>query len=206
MANLVIVGASGHGKVVADIALRSGYVDVCFLDDAEGLAECAGLPVVGGCSDLDSMPDVSNFFVAIGNAEVRKKILKELRSHGRAIATLVHPNACISRRVQIGEGSVVMAGAVVNSDTEVGCGCIVNTGATIDHDCKIEDYVHVSVGAHIAGTVSVGKKTWIGAGAVVSNNISICGDCMIGAGAVVVNDITVPGTYVGVPARLVEDH
>ena len=195
---LVIIGASGHGKVVADIALRVGYSEVVFLDDAEGLVECAGLPVVGRSSDAEKFED-SDFFVAIGNAKIREKIQSGLKGK---LATLIHPNASVSRRVSIGEGTVVMAGAVINSNAVIGEGCVVNTCASVDHDCVIGDFVHVSVGSHVAGTVQVGDRTWIGIGSAVSNNLSICNDCMIGAGAVVVKEIDEPGTYIGVPARL----
>lgn len=197
---LVIIGASGHGKVVADIALRVGYSEVVFLDDAEGLVECAGLPVVGRSSDAEKFED-SDFFVAIGNAKIRERIQSGLRGK---LATLIHPNASVSRRVSIGEGTVVMAGAVINSNAVIGEGCVVNTCASVDHDCVVGDYVHISVGAHLAGNVHVGSGTWVGIGATVSNNVTICHDCMIGAGAVVVRDITEPGTYVGVPAKKLE--
>ncbi|WP_165173137.1 acetyltransferase [Adlercreutzia sp. ZJ242] len=198
MRRLIIIGAGGHGKVVADIAMRVGYRDVAFLDDAEGSAECAGLPVVGRASDWGSFPE-TDFFVAIGDARARERIQRGLG--GRAV-TLVHPAASVSRRVEVGRGSVVMAGAVVNSDVRIGEGAIVNTGATVDHDCRIGRFAHVSVGSHVAGAVTVGDGTWLGVGSVVSNNVSICGGCMVGAGAVVVGDIEEPGTYVGVPARL----
>ena len=106
--------------------------------------------------------------------------------------------------VVIGEGSIVMAGAVINPGTKIGRGVIVNTSSSVDHDCRIGDFVHIAVGAHLCGTVTAGEKTWIGAGATVINNISICNDCMIGAGAVIVKDITEQGTYVGVPARFLK--
>lgn len=198
---LLITGASGHGKVVADIAINCGYQDVAFLDDANGTTECAGFPVVGKVSDAASLSDGGDFIVAIGNARVRRKIQNEISG---VITTLVHPAAVISRRVEIGRGSVVMAGAVINSDTKIGEGCIINTCASVDHDCVVGDYVHVSVGAHLAGNVHVGSGTWVGIGATVSNNVAICPDCMIGAGAVVVRDITEPGTYVGIPAKKLE--
>ena len=203
MSAMVIIGASGHGKVVVDIALLVGYDDVCFLDDDESLKECAGFPVIGTSQDVARFDADAEFFVAVGNAEIRKRLMDELDDAGMRIATLVHPGACISRRVEIGEGSVVMAGAVINSDAVIGRGSIVNTGATVDHDCAIGEYVHVSVGANVAGTVYVGDKTWIGAGAVINNNLHVCGGCTIGSGAVVVRDIDKPGTYVGVPARVV---
>lgn len=192
---LVIIGASGHGKVIADIAVKNGYEDIVFLDDDENVKECAGFPVIGKTVQVVEMD--GDKIVAIGNPKIRERIQEEV---GRVI-TLIHPDAVISRRVEIGEGSVVMAGAVINSDVVIGKGCIINTGASVDHDCRVGDFAHISVGAHVAGTCVVGERTWIGAGTTVSNNVNICGDCMIGAGAVVIRDINKPGTYVGVPAR-----
>lgn len=192
---LVIIGASGHGKVIADIAVKNGYEDIVFLDDDQNVKECAGFPVIGKTVEAKEMD--GDKIVAIGNPKIRERIQEEISG----VITLIHPNAVISRRVQIGKGTVVMAGAVINSDVIIGKGCIINTGASVDHDCKIADYVHVSVGSHLSGTVEIGRRTWIGAGATVSNNVNICGDCMIGAGTVVIKDINEAGTYVGVPAR-----
>lgn len=197
---LLIIGASGHGKVIADIAVKCGYKDIVFLDDNENVKECAGFPVIGKVSDAVTMEE--DKIVAIGNAEIRQKIQNQLSN----LVTLIHPSAVVSRRVKIGEGTVIMAGAVINSDVVIGKGCIINTGASVDHDCKLEDFVHVSVGAHVAGTVAIGRKTWIGAGATISNNVSICGHCMIGAGAVAVKDIIEPGTYVGAPVKKIKDY
>lgn len=197
---LLIIGASGHGKVIADIAVKCGYKDILFIDDNENVKECAGFPVIGKVSDATNMKD--DKIVAIGNAEIRQKIQNQLSN----LVTLIHPSAVVSRRVKIGEGTVIMAGAVINSDVVIGKGCIINTGASVDHDCKLEDFVHVSVGAHVAGTVAIGRKTWIGAGATISNNVSICGHCMIGAGAVAVKDIIEPGTYVGAPVKKIKDY
>lgn len=197
MKKLIIIGASGHGKVIADIAVRNGYEDIVFLDDDENVKECAGFPVVGKTCNAEKME--GDKIVAIGNARIREKIQEGLSD----VITLIHPDAVISRRVEIGEGSVVMAGAIINTYAVIGKGCIINTAASVDHDCILGDYVHVSVGSHLSGTVDLGDRTWIGAGATVSNNVNICGDCMIGAGAVVIMDIDKPGTYVGVPAKMV---
>ncbi|AYQ61070.1 acetyltransferase [Enterococcus faecium] len=192
---LIIIGASGHGKVVADIAVKRGYEKIVFLDDNENVIECGGFPVVGKVAEAVDMQD--DKIVAIGNSKIREHIQSNLSN----VITLIHPNAVISRRVKIGKGTVVMAGVVINSDVVVGDGCIINTGATVDHDCKIGDYSHISVGAHISGTVYIGSNVWIGAGAVVSNNLSIFSECMIGAGTVVIKNIEKAGTYVGVPAK-----
>lgn len=198
MKKLAIIGASGHGKVIADIAVKNGYKEIVFFDDNPNVQECAGFWVVGPSEDVDKYSDY-DVIVAIGNASIRKKIHKQVGKY--RLTTLIHPQSVISRRVTIGKGTVVMAGAIINSDTKIGEGCIINTGASVDHDCNIGDFVHVSVGAHVAGTVTIGDGTWIGAGTTVSNNIVICSECMIGCGAVVVSNISESGTYVGGPVR-----
>lgn len=204
MSKLFIVGCSGHGKVVADIAVKTGKYDrICFLDDNPKSECCMQFPVVGNSNYKGILPE-DEVFVAIGNPGIREKLMDQYQTEGFKLATLIHPHAVIGMNVKIGVGTVIMAGAVVNPDTKLGDGVIVNTGATVDHDNRISDYVHVSAGAHLAGTVSAGVRTWIGAGAVVSNNIAVCGDVLIGAGAVVIRDIQECGTYVGVPARKIK--
>lgn len=199
---LVIIGASGHGKVIADIAVkRNQYEEILFLDDNTAIKECGGFPVVGKSSDFLNYIEDSDFVVGIGNAKIRNRITDMLNHKSATIATLIHPNSSIGQNVVIGQGTVVMAGAVINSDSKIGKSCIVNTCASVDHDCVVEDYVHVAVGAHVCGTVQIGHHTWIGAGATIINNLGICPECMIGAGTVVIRDIMEKGTYVGVPVR-----
>lgn len=203
MNKLLIIGASGHGKVIADIALATKkYREIAFLDDDENISDCMGFAVLGKVSDLVHYVPEYEMVVAIGNAQTRCRIMEQIEAAGGTLATLIHPQAVVSEYASIGIGTVVMPGTVINAGATIGKGCIVNTSASVDHDCRIGNYVHVSVGAHLAGTVSIDECTWVGIGAVVSNNIHICGHCMIGAGAVVVSDITAPGTYVGVPAKL----
>lgn len=198
--NVVIIGASGHGKVIADIIEKSGDVVVGFLDDDTTLPETfLGYPVLGTVDEYRNLLQYQ-FVIAIGNAAIRERIMKQMDIQVEWY-TAIHPSAIIGRDVAIGEGTVIMAGAVINPYTTLGKGVIVNTCASVDHDNVIEDYAHISVGSHLAGTVHVGARTWIGIGATVSNNVSICEDCMIGAGAVVVKDIEEAGTYVGVPIR-----
>lgn len=199
MKNLLIIGASGHGKVVADIAKLNGYKTIYFLDDDKNVKQCGSYDVIGTSFDADRLE--GDVFVAIGNAVFRKRFSEKYKVR---LTTLIHPGAVIAEDVQVGKGTVIMAGAVINSGTVIGNGCIINTGSTIDHDCDIGDYVHVAVGAHLCGTVEVGNNTWIGAGAIVSNNIVICNSCTLGAGAVVVKNICEQGTYVGVPAKELE--
>lgn len=201
--SVVIIGASGHGKVVADIVIKSGDHVVGFLDDHYPKSEkFVGFPILGVTDSYKNFNDVE-FVIAIGNAKVRENIAEQL--NGVTWYTAVHPSAVISNiDTKIAEGTVVMANAVINAGAYIGKHCIINTGAVVEHDNRIEDYVHVSVGAKLAGTVTVGKSTWIGIGTSVSNNIDICSDCMIGAGTVVIKDITEAGVYVGVPMKKIK--
>ena len=203
MRRLVIIGASGHGRVAADVARRRGYREIVFLDDNRELRNCGKYPVIGTAADfrrlVDEMRIPSEFFVAVGNAGIREALQKKL---GGTPVTLVHPDAVIGDEVRIGAGSVMMAGAVINPGTVIGGGCIINTSSSVDHDCMLGDYVHIAVGAHVAGNVVIGNAAWIGAGATISNNLRICDRCVIGAGAVVVSDIRKRGKYVGIPAKI----
>lgn len=195
MKKLIIIGAGGHGKVCADIAKIIGY-NVYFLDDNQK----ANLNIIGNISEYTKYLDC-DFFVAIGNNTIRRKIFTEIFENNGNIISLIHPQSVLSASVTIGKGSVVMPGVVINSCTEVGIGAIINTCSSVDHDCTIGNFSHISVGAHIAGTVSVASEVFVGAGATIINNVSICSNCTIGAGAVVVGDITDSGTYIGLPAK-----
>lgn len=202
MKKLIIIGAGGHGRVVADIAQKLKiYEDIAFLDDGDG-QESMGLPIVGKTVEAEKYILTADIFVAIGNSKVRERIIEELRSKGANIPTLIHPNAVVGACVEIGVGVVVMAGAIINPCAKIGTGCIINTSGSVDHDCLIGDYSHIAVGAHLAGAVTLNSHTWVGAGATISNNVTVCENCMIGAGAVVVKDIAKSGTYIGVPARM----
>ncbi len=198
MKDVIIIGASGHGKVVADAVLAAGDRVLGFLDDGCQAQTVLGLPVLGKTKDHVNYPH-AEFLIAIGNNKVRRQIAAQLP--GARWHTAIHPKATVSPFAQVGAGTVIMAGAVVNPGAVIGRHCIVNTTAVVEHDNRIADFVHISVGAKLAGTVTVGEATMVGIGAVVRNNVSICGDCMVGAGAAVVKDITGPGTYAGVPAR-----
>lgn len=198
----MIIGASGHGKVIADIALKMNkWQNIEFLDKNAQISECLGFKVTLDTDDYTKFIDDYEFIIAIGNNLVREKIMSKLYALGIKIATLIHPNAIIATDVNIMEGTVIMAGVVINSSSKIGKGCIINTSSSLDHDIVIEDYVHVSPGAHIAGSVHVGKGSWIGIGSIISNNITVCNDCIVGAGGVVIKDIVEAGTYVGVPVR-----
>ena len=188
--NIVILGASGHGHVIADIVTASGDTVLGFLDDDPSK------DVLGKISDYANFDNVE-FVVGIGSIDVRKRLSQlPLKWY-----TAIHPSAIISPSVRIGEGTVVMPNAVINSQSRIGKHCIINSGSIVEHDSEIGDYSHISVGAKLGGTVNIGKEVWIGIGSTISNNISVCDKCIIGAGAVVVKSITEKGTYIGVPAK-----
>lgn len=199
---LLIIGASGHGKVVADIAIKMNrWREITFLDDDEKLKSVMGIKVLGKTTEIQKYINDYDIFVGIGNNDTRKMIQMKLEEQNASIPVLIHPNSIIGMDVEIGKGTVVMAGTVINPSVKVGKGCIINTASTIDHDSVIDDFVHISPGVHLAGMVKIGEKSWLGIGSTVINNINIVGECTIGAGSVVVKDITKSGTYIGIPAK-----
>ncbi len=199
---LCILGAGGHGKVVLEIARLSGiYNDIVFFDDDISVKSCLDAPVVGTSQDFFNMSVNDNdFFVAIGNSQLRADTMKKLGPMAH-LPVLVHPAATVSSSACIEAGTVVMAGAFINPSVSIGEGCIINSNAVIEHDCKIGSFSHVSVVASLAGSVHIGDFCFIGAGATVINNVEICSSCTVGAGAVVTKDITESYIYVGILAR-----
>lgn len=199
---LLIIGASGHGKVVADIALKMNrWESIAFLDNNKSIKSSMGLEVIGTSGEFYKYIEGYQIFVGVGDNVTRQKIQEKLVEAKANIPVLIHPTAIIGGEVNIGIGTAVMAGAIVNCSTNIGSGCIINTGSTIDHDNIIGDFVHISPGAHLAGTVNVAEGCWLGIGSIVSNNVNIAKGCRVGAGALVINDINEPGVYVGVPVR-----
>lgn len=197
---VIIIGASGHAKVIADIVIKSGDKLLGFLDDGENLpSELLGYPILGKVCSICKYINTANFIIGIGSNIIRKSLAEKFYDVKWYIA--IHPSAQLGLDIIIGEGTAIMANVVINTSAKVGKHCIINTGSIIEHDNIIEDYVHISPQASLGGTVTIGELTHIGIGATIKNNISICGGCIIGAGAVVVKNIDIRGTYVGVPAR-----
>ena len=180
------------------------WQSIAFLDDNEVIKTSMGLEVIGTTADAFTYKEEADFFVAIGSNATREKIQEKLIELGLNVVSLIHPSAVIGTDVEVGIGTAVMAGVVINSSSRIGKGCIINTSSSLDHDNVIKNYVHISPGVMAAGSVEIGKGTRLGIGSVVSNNVNICSGCNVGAGAVVVKDITEPGTYVGVPVRKID--
>lgn len=193
---LYLYGASGHGKVVAEIAEAVGVTIAGFIDANPAITTLLDYSVT------TKLPAGNHSYViSIGNNRIRKKLAGEL---GDCFATLIHPAAVISSRATLGHGSVVMGGSTINSSTQIGKHGIINTNASIDHDCHIGDFVHISPNVALAGNVLVGEGTHIGIGACVIQGVRIGRWCTIGAGAVIIRDVPDGATIVGNPGRIIK--
>jgi sugar O-acyltransferase (sialic acid O-acetyltransferase NeuD family) len=205
MKSLAILGAGGHGKVIADAALCSGWEDIVFFDDRWPTLSHLGVwDVVGDSQSFNEQATCFDaVFVAIGDNGIRMDKMSTLLRENIPLATVIHPSATVSRFAQVGLGSILCAGAVVNPDSVVGIGSIINTGATVDHDCSVGDFVHISPGANLASGVRVGDLSWIGIGSSIRQLITIGSGVVVGAGAVVIKDIPDACTVVGIPAEII---
>lgn len=199
----IIIGAGGHGKVVADV-VKSQIPDalIYFLDDGLLVGSLVmGISVIGTVGDCCRYPS-AHFIIAIGDNQKRQEIAEK---YALNYFTAIHPTAVIGSEVVIDQGTVIMANVVVNSAAKVGKHCIINTGAIIEHDNVIKNFVHISPGARLGGGVEIGNSTWIGIGATVKNNMRITQNCIVGAGAVVIKHIDHEGVYAGVPVRRINN-
>ncbi len=200
---LTVLGASGHGKVVAEAALASNWAEVEFYDRAWPDKQRVGRwAIMGDDATLwTELVRKDGVVVAIGDNRTRLMLLERLKQSSAKLVSIVHPMACVSESAGLGPGTVAMAGSVVNADAVVGMGGILNTGCSVDHDCILGVAVHISPGAHLAGDVHVGDCSWIGIGASVRQGVRIGSGVIVGAGAVVVSDIADGQVVIGVPAR-----
>lgn len=192
-----LYGASGHAKVVMDIANKANY-DIPFLvDDNPNINELAGKPVIHSAEGLSPM------IITIGDCQIRRKIVEKLGK--REYLTVIHPGANKSNSAILGYGTVVMAGAIINPYVSIGNHCIINSGASVDHDCRVGDFVHIAPHSTLCGEVEIGEGTWIGAGTTVIQGIHIGKNCYIGAGSVVVKDIPDGSLCYGNPAKVIRN-
>ena len=207
MTGLCVIGAGGHGKVVADCADSTGrWRDIVFVDDGVPAQTTVGRWRVASSTNSVAalIQSHSDLVVALGDNRLRVACLLECQKLGFNLVSIVHPQAFVSEAACLGEGTVVLAQAAVNFDAVVGIGNIINTGATVDHDCRLGDGVHVSPGAHLAGSVHIGDYSWIGIGATINQTIRIGTHSIVGAGAAVIGDVASDCTVVGVPAHAIK--
>ncbi len=206
MRKLVVIGAGGHGKVVADCAEQMHiYDEIVFIDDIyQHTKTVLHWPIVGMSNQWQEYLAEADYVVAIGNNQTRYRLVQELIAQHAKIATIIHPSAQISQYADIGAGSVIFASAVVNCSSQIGLAAIINTSATIDHDCVVGDACHISPGANIAGMVTLGDRVWVGIGSAVVQCLSIGHDIQLGAGTIVTKNLEQSGVYVGAPAEKIK--
>lgn len=208
---ILIIGAGGHGQVVADALLcarRAGQAvqPIGYVDDNRSITGQVrlGLPILGTIDELGTI-SYDALVIAIGNNRVRSRLYATLQQQGNCFATVCHPHAVIAANVCLEQGTVILAGVVVNTGCIIGANVILNTGCTIDHHSRIGDHVHIAPGVHIGGDVHIGEGTLVGIGATVMPQRGIGMWSTIGAGALVHRDLPACVTAYGVPAQLRND-
>lgn len=202
MNRIVIVGAGGHGAILADMLPAA----IGFVDDAPEKQRTIvlGLPVLGPIAALATI-DHDAIVVSIGDNRARRGLTDRLIAAGERLASAIHPTASIARSATIGEGSMICAGAIILPRAVIGRGVIVNTKASVDHDSVVGDFAHVSAGATVGANVGIGEETLVAIGASVVSGRTVGARSVVGAGAVVVRDVPDDVTVLGVPARVTSD-
>lgn len=204
---IAILGASGHGKVVAEIAELNGFA-IEFYDDAFPVkSEIEHWLIKGDTSALlENLQSYTGVAVGIGNNSIRESKIQLLLNRDIDLPVLVHPSAQISGYSTLGKGTVVMAGAIINPFVKVGLGAIINTGAVLEHDCQLDDFVHISPNATLAGECRVGARAWFGIGSCIKQQLEVGADSIVGAGSVVVTNISAGRIAYGNPAKEKKDN
>ena len=196
---LAILGAGGHGRVVADAAAVGGWDQIAFFDDhvASAQGTLAAL--------LDSLNEFDGVIVAIGANRFRRRAALHLATRQAPMVNILHPSAVISPSARLGTGVFAAPLAVAGPNADIGDGAILNTSSSVDHDARIGPYAHIAPGAHLSGAVSVGTGTWIGVGSAMRESVAVGDWTMVGAGSVVVRDLPARCIAYGNPARYRRD-
>ncbi len=204
---ILILGAGGHGKVLADLIDRlADWRAVGFLDDdpAKQGDRVLGLPVLGPTAELAAVAEKTRataVALAFGDNGLRETFFARVLATRLAAPCLIHPSAVISRHAELGRGVVILAAAVVNPGALIDDNVCLNTRASVDHDCRVEAHARILPGAILTGNVRVGRRATIGAGAVVNPGLFVGEGAIVGAGAVVTRDVAAGAVVVGNPAR-----
>ncbi|MEW5743965.1 MAG: acetyltransferase [Nitrospirota bacterium] len=204
---LVLIGGGGHCRACIDVIEAAGNFSIAGIVDVNEKkgSNVLGYPLFAGDDELPSLMSAYRYFlITIGQVkspDKRRQLFAMLKGLGAELPSITSPSARVSDHAAIGEGAIIMHGAIVGPGSRIGRNCIINTGAVIEHDCVIEDHCHISTGAVVNGECRIGGGTLVGSGSVLNNGLTISGNTIVGAGAVVTRSIDESGTYVGVPAR-----
>ena len=196
MDKILLIGAGGHALSCIDVIETGGQFEIVGLVEKDESMTNAnlGYSIIGTDNDLKGLrQQYNNVFITVGqikSAEIRIKLFQMLKKLDFKLPVIISPQAYVSKHAQIGEGSIIMHGAIVNANAKVGKNCIINNRTLIEHDAMIGDHCHIATGSIINGEVSVGNETFIGSCTVTKQCISIGDDCIIGAGLIIKNDIT----------------
>ena len=207
MDKIVVIGGSGHAKVVISILKKLNDYEIIGYTDSENKGKILGVRYLGKDEILEKLflnKNVNNAVIGIGqikNAHSRKETIKKLLNIGFEFPVIISPDSVINEDSKICQGTVVMDGVIIQTSTNIGKFCIINTKSSLDHDCMIGDYIHIAPGVTISGGVEIGDNSLIGASATIIQYKKIGKNIIIGAGSVVVNDLIESGTYFGIPAR-----
>jgi UDP-N-acetylbacillosamine N-acetyltransferase len=199
MSRLAVYGASGHGKVVADIAHRNGYKEIIFIDDGDN-------EYMDFETFTKNFTTILHIALGIGDNQTREKVYEKVQKAGYEVITLVDPSAIIAPTVQIDNAAVIMPGVIINADVSIGRAAIINSGAIIEHDCKVDAYSHISPNVALAGGVKVSKSSHVGIGSCVIQNVHIGENAIVGAGTVVINNVTDNSIVAGNPAKCIKEN
>lgn len=203
MNGLLILGFGGHARSVADVALSLGVKQLRFIDsNARPNESFGGFPVLSDW--IQELPEGWSVMPASGDNASRQLQIEQIAHRGWPLATLIAPTATMGFGASVGAGTLVGHHAHVGPMAVLGYGCIINTGAIIEHDCKVGNYTHVSVNATVAGRCRIGNRCFLGASSTVIDGVSVEDNVMLGAVACAHRNLVEPGTYVGVPARLLK--
>ena len=202
---IIVLGAGGHAKVLIDALLLGGATVLGVAAPESGRQVIAGLPVLGGDEVVASYAARAVRLVnGVGSVALpvrRREIYERFKSQGYVFQSVIHPSAVIARDVELGEGTQVMAGAVIQAGSRIGANAIINTRASVDHDCRIGAHVHVAPGVTLCGGVCIEEGAHLGSGSTVVQGVSIGSGCLVGAGSVVIRDVPSGAAVAGVPAR-----
>lgn len=197
---LLIVGAGGHARSVADVALQTGYKDLIFWDkNARKNEKIFNFTVI---NDIEILNNSQNIILAIGNNEERERIFSSLNKMN--IVNIISSLSYLGRELSIKNGNFISHGSYLGSLSNIGNNNIINTHCVIEHECIIGNNNHISINSTIAGRCKIENNVFIGAGSVIKDGVNICSNVIIGAGSVVVKDITESGTYVGIPVKKIK--